>query len=1334
GDPAAALALAVGRLIAAIASERPLVLLVDDWHRADAGSASLVKQLAAQGDPAVWWCLAADGDVADFAGERRELAPLTSEEVASLMAANLGVAEAPESVLAQIEASAGGNPRMVEELLRYMLAHKQIVRRQSGWVLAQGATGELPTGLQELYAARAADFTPGERALAEALALATCALPAGCAAHASGLSPEAADAAASGLLARGLVLESASGLALTDGQLGAWLAGQLDPEAAKARHGAIHEAIALITGPRPPVRLVNALAHHGLSGPTPAAALPWLELAARANLELRALAAAKRFAEAAVEYGASAPARERVELLELLATARRGLDEADAALAVAEEAARLAETLDDPALLARSLNGLGKIHQLASRYDEAKAAFGRAITVAEPAGTAPLELARSHRALARLAFFGGDMDGSARHGKEALSLVRRHADPATLAEVLVEVGEMMQGEEERLYEGLVCMEEAQTLARELDNEHLESSTAAKGSFKRAVELYEKLGNVGEALFARLNLALIAVEQGFFPEAETVAAQVGTDAKAANRKFPMAVAWAIEGASQASQGRSVEGLKRLAEAAAVAEEIKHGYLRAIVRQLEAPVRLLLGQLDEAGAEARALAEFGASAGVAELTERAGLVLTELAWLTGAADEADAALDPLLSATHIAVRAEAQILRARMAISRSDEKTAHQALHAARGLLGEVDAPKLDVEFWLVEAELSALEGEEPAAILEHAVKRLEETQSRHALVLALSTLARLGPAKGRRASTARALELLNPLAAAMGEDRARYMAAYGREAIGHAERASEPTGAVPGSIGEMRLLMRRLEAGLDQLERDGLGGDGGQAARRLDQVVAFARAVNSTLELDEVTDRALSLIIEITGAERGLLLLRDGAADGLNSARFKAAPGYEDAAGAEQYSRTIAHTVIETGEMVCVLDALSDQRFAQQASVMGLNLQTIICVPLKEHDKTIGAIYVDRQGLSDQFMESDLEVVQGLSSLTAQAISNARLMKQQQERQVHLEMLNRLSRTISRTLELDRVLDLITEMTLEMAKAERAFVFLFENEQLVFGAGRDADGPLPAHASREVSRSVCQKVVETQSGVYVIDAGKDEEFSTKRSVMNLKLGSIIAVPLMGQAGMTGVLYIDSKTRLVSHLEKEMMVLQSVGNTASLAIDNAKLYRQATVDGLTGLYVRSFFMLRLNEEIRRSKRFGNKFSLLVMDIDHFKRFNDTYGHATGDAVLKLVATTIKNGVRLGLDLPCRYGGEEMLALLPETDAPGAVITAERIRKAIEEASFPGPDGEPVRVTISIGVASFPEMAESATELFERADQALYASKRGGRNRVTVYDASLSESSAT
>jgi diguanylate cyclase (GGDEF)-like protein len=909
------------------------------------------------------------------------------------------------------------------------------------------------------------------------------------------------------------------------------------------------------------------------------------------------------------------------------------------------------------------------------------------------------------------------------------------------------VGETFQGEEVRLQEGLMCMEEAAAIARELQNRHLESVASAglgnlqlalgqlvgaREAFSRAAELYEEAGVQGEALFARLNLALVAEEQGFFVEAEQVAAGVAAEARRLNRKFPMAAAIAVEGAAAGHMGRTAEGLARLAEAVEVAEAINHKLLRALVRQFEAPLRCLLGQFDLASTEAEALLAFGEAAGAPEFCERARLVLAEVALQSGDAAQALEAL-PALGASHnAAVKLRAHRLRGEAFHRVGDEAGAYQALHAAHTLLEEVGAPREEAPLLLLEAALDG--GEVGRTAAETAVKQLEATQQRHVLPLALACLAQQGTGPVYKAARARARELIHAMAAGLGDESDTYLQAFGRSHIAAADGpVASPLAAVrrpaPANLTELRELAGMLTDGLNALADEAavgraLGANPDRVSRRLEQVVSFARIVNSSLQVDVVVDRSLALIIEITGAERGMLLLKEG--NTVATSRYATAPNLEaEDPGAEQYSRTIARTVLDTGETLCVMDALSDPRFAQQASILGMNLQTIIAVPLKDQSETIGAIYVDRQGLSDQFTQGDLEIVQALAGLTAVALVNARLVKQQMDNILQLDNLNKLSRSVSRTLELEKVLDIIAQVTLEVVKAERCLIFMWENEQLMFGAGRDADGPLPPQAGRERSGTICQKVVDTLQAVHVMDAGEDAELSTRASVLNLKIASVIAVPLIAESGLTGVLYIDSRSRATSALEKEVAVAQAIANTAALAVQNARHYREATVDHLTGLYVRSMFLRRTDEEVRRTRRFGGRFSLLVLDIDHFKRFNDSWGHQTGDNVLRIVARTLREAVRVGLDVPCRYGGEEMVILLPETDTAGAVVTAERIRKLVEAATLPGPDGTLLNVTVSIGLATFPAMAGSATELFERADEALYHSKRNGRNQVSVYE---------
>jgi two-component system chemotaxis family response regulator WspR len=173
-------------------------------------------------------------------------------------------------------------------------------------------------------------------------------------------------------------------------------------------------------------------------------------------------------------------------------------------------------------------------------------------------------------------------------------------------------------------------------------------------------------------------------------------------------------------------------------------------------------------------------------------------------------------------------------------------------------------------------------------------------------------------------------------------------------------------------------------------------------------------------------------------------------------------------------------------------------------------------------------------------------------------------------------------------------------------------------------------------------------------------------------------------------------------------------------------NLKLALLANQDGLTGIPNRRYFFERFEVEFRRAQRLKAPLGLLMMDIDHFKSFNDTYGHLAGDEALRAVAGVIMEGIRT-YDMVGRYGGEEMIAFLPETDREGSLLVAERLRSAVEACEVL-PAGEardkPVGLTVSIGVACWPEIAvKELNELVDAADNALYRAKTGGRNRCSV-----------
>jgi diguanylate cyclase (GGDEF)-like protein len=165
------------------------------------------------------------------------------------------------------------------------------------------------------------------------------------------------------------------------------------------------------------------------------------------------------------------------------------------------------------------------------------------------------------------------------------------------------------------------------------------------------------------------------------------------------------------------------------------------------------------------------------------------------------------------------------------------------------------------------------------------------------------------------------------------------------------------------------------------------------------------------------------------------------------------------------------------------------------------------------------------------------------------------------------------------------------------------------------------------------------------------------------------------------------------------------------------------KQSHSDGLTGLFNRRYFDDSLQGEMNRVQRYDGCFSVFFIDLDNFKNLNDTYGHQAGDLTLKVVADILQTMKRTE-DTACRYGGEELVLILPETEKMNALVIAERIRKKVEETGLEF-EGEKFNVTLSGGIASYPTDGKEAHELVHAADVALYQAKESGRNRIFIHD---------
>jgi two-component system cell cycle response regulator len=238
----------------------------------------------------------------------------------------------------------------------------------------------------------------------------------------------------------------------------------------------------------------------------------------------------------------------------------------------------------------------------------------------------------------------------------------------------------------------------------------------------------------------------------------------------------------------------------------------------------------------------------------------------------------------------------------------------------------------------------------------------------------------------------------------------------------------------------------------------------------------------------------------------------------------------------------------------------------------------------------------------------------------------------------------------------------------------------------------------------------------------------------RAGVPMTVRSVIAIPFTFESTRTGVFLLrrsqDYEPLSPNDVDFASTVIRSAVNAIEQAhtiektrADNARLEALAHTDPLTHLLNRRALTIRLVAELERVRRYNSPLTMLMIDLDHFKMVNDTYGHLVGDEVLRGIAVILQRSLR-SVDMVARYGGEEFVIVLPETGEHGAVVFAERIRQRVEQHVFEVGPGRNIRVTVSIGLSSFPAPhVESAEDLFARADAALYRAKEKGRNRVCL-----------
>jgi len=397
----------------------------------------------------------------------------------------------------------------------------------------------------------------------------------------------------------------------------------------------------------------------------------------------------------------------------------------------------------------------------------------------------------------------------------------------------------------------------------------------------------------------------------------------------------------------------------------------------------------------------------------------------------------------------------------------------------------------------------------------------------------------------------------------------------------------------------------------------------------------------------------------------------------------------------------------------------------------INASTCMFVPFKSTSARDSVMCILGSPGIEDFSEFDLKLLRAFTRiieiLRGYEDSQRSLKRQGREleqRDFDLYTVYQVSKTLSSILDVEELTMLIADMLAEIMTVEHAMVFLMDEEEtnLSIRAYKYLDpGKTCPFIEFSASEEMTDWLVSQMAEARIIRDFSDEKFNeafpgAESALKELEMELII--PMIHKYKLVGFLALGKKYVGRGFENRDYSFLSTIAPLAANAISNAHLYELAILDGLTRVFLGRYFQQRCKEELKRALRYKKVLSLVMWDIDYFKGVNDNFGHLTGDTVLKEMTAIFKRSYRQGIDLIGRYGGEEFVMLLPDTPRDGAIIMAERLRQKVEQFEFN--EGK-IRLTISGGIATFPEDGTTYSELIEKADIYLYKAKRAGRNKV-------------
>ena len=486
--------------------------------------------------------------------------------------------------------------------------------------------------------------------------------------------------------------------------------------------------------------------------------------------------------------------------------------------------------------------------------------------------------------------------------------------------------------------------------------------------------------------------------------------------------------------------------------------------------------------------------------------------------------------------------------------------------------------------------------------------------------------------------------------------------------------------------------------------------------RFEALKAISDRINSQQDIGSVIDLIAESARQILRADRIALYLGEVGKE-ITHTFSRNLPQEHLQASAERLrlGTGFASLAMRSKEPMVASDALVDGRTNHELALEG-GYRTVAAFPLSYRDAIIGVLILYHNVIRP-YTSSDVALGMAFASQVAIAVQNTRLRQEAEDKAHQLALLNRTFTRVATSLGPRELFDVLVDELHTTLNYPLAMLRLVDGDQLRHVAHRGYAG---VKESSPLTAGIVGRVARTGQGALVADVSRDPDYIA----WDPRVTQEACVPIMSQARVVGIINVELiEPRLT---QGDFDLLMTLAGYAAVALEKARLYEQtqelASTDGLTGLLNYRAFWLALERELERSMRYGLPLSLIMIEIDKFKRYNDTYGHLRGDEVIRLVARVLTQEHRAQIDTIARYGGDEFMILLPHTQKVTAAEIAERVRRAVEATPLIS-EASVASVTLSLGVASYPEDGKSTDTLVEAADRSMYRAKERGGNAVAL-----------